>query len=301
MRHGHLAAALVITTPEDVALTLRTAAWHARLAAFAVDLMLMGVAVGLAVLAIDALATKADSDESAQLAAGLQRFATFSIATFYFILFELRWHGQTPGKRLLRLRVVMRDGGPLETGAIIIRNLTRDLETLLPLVAIANPEALGIDGGPRIVLFWLWLVALAVLPLLNRRHLRLGDLFGRTAVIALPTAVLLDDLSRARATPNDPPKASFAFTTAQLGHYGAHELQVLEGLLRHHAEDALGTGPSLLTVVAERIATRIDWHPPEGPTTSRFSDHASARAFLDAFYAAQRATLEGGLLLGRRR
>ncbi len=46
----------------------------------------------------------------------------------YFILFELFWSGQTPGKRRGGLRAVRQDGLPLGAGAIITRNLLRAID-----------------------------------------------------------------------------------------------------------------------------------------------------------------------------
>ncbi|MCA9545280.1 MAG: hypothetical protein KC613_12840, partial [Myxococcales bacterium] len=80
--------------------------------------------------------------------------------------------------------------------------------------------------------------------------------------------------------------AGFAFTAAQLGHYGEHELRVLEDVLRDGVEV---DGPTRLAV-ARRIHARIGY-PGALP--------ADPRGFLTAFYTAQRAHLERGRLLGQ--
>ena len=41
--------------------------------------------------------------------------------------------GATPGKRMLGLRVVARDGARLTGGAVIARNAMREIEVFLPL------------------------------------------------------------------------------------------------------------------------------------------------------------------------
>ena len=43
----------------------------------------------------------------------------------YFFLFEGLWHGQTPGKRAQRLRVVRSDGHPMRGTQMFVRNLLR--------------------------------------------------------------------------------------------------------------------------------------------------------------------------------
>ena len=37
----------------------------------------------------------------------------FLLFAGYFVLFEWLWNGQTPGKRLLKLRVLREDGRPI--------------------------------------------------------------------------------------------------------------------------------------------------------------------------------------------
>ncbi len=60
----------------------------------------------------------------------------------YFIAFEALWNGQTPGKRLVGLRVV-RDGGyPIDFGASLIRNLIRVGEQLVFYYLISAISAL---------------------------------------------------------------------------------------------------------------------------------------------------------------
>lgn len=78
----------------------------------------------------------------------------------YFILFEAFWNGQTPGKKLLGIRVV-RDGGyPIDLGASFIRNLVRIGELSLGFYALS-----------------------AVVSLISAENKRLGDLAAGTLVV----------------------------------------------------------------------------------------------------------------------
>ena len=70
---------------------------------------------------------------------------TFFLRTPYFIAFELRWQGQTPGKRLLGIRVVDRQGGVLTGAAIVARNLIREVELFLPLSLLISVRLQGIE------------------------------------------------------------------------------------------------------------------------------------------------------------
>src|SRR5580658_2153114 len=49
----------------------------------------------------------------------------FGVQWGYFNFFEWFWNGQTPGKRLLHLRVIKADGTPVSWTDVLLRNLSR--------------------------------------------------------------------------------------------------------------------------------------------------------------------------------
>lgn len=290
-------AVIRIRTPEAVTLELQPALWHARVVAFVIDAILLAVVAGVLSLGASAV-----SGEDPFVAQSVRALIVFVVTKAWFIRFELSWNGQTPGKRLLGIRVVMRDGGRLDTGGVVIRNVARDLETVLPFVAVVSPSSLGLDGDPRVVLFWMWLVGLTLLPFASPLRLRVGDILGRTVVVTDPRAVLLADLTADDAHPPgaDEPRddAAYAFTEAHLSIYGPEELHVLEDVLRFHGTETGGPGHALPVVVARRIAARIGWsHAADGEVALGDAD---AVRFLRAFYKAQRDHLERDLVHGRR-
>ncbi len=270
-----------LQTPEGVPIQLELASVGDRLVAAVVDLSLMN-AVGL-VLAILALFTGGRG--RAELASAVMLVSFFLIRCFYFPIFELRWRGQTPGKRATKIRVISRSGGPLTARAVVARNLLRELELFQPLGILLAPAAVAGGFPPWLGLVaGLWVVVFAVLPLVNRDHLRAGDLVAGTLVVRAPPMLLLDDLGAARGRP------ALQFRVEQLDIYGAYELQTLEAVLR------LGNtldNASALAAVAEQIQKRIDWTPG--------TERVGPYEFLSTFYAAQRARLEQRLLLGERR
>jgi hypothetical protein len=192
------------------------------------------------------------------------------------------------GKRASHLRVVNRRGGALAPSAVIARNLMREVELFMPIsLAIATPAALS-TGRLEYVAAFIWVVALACLPLFNRDRLRAGDMVAGTWVIAEPKPALLPDLSRsAVAAVADQP---YRFTPAQLAVYGIKELQVLEEVLRATHQDA----HLARSDVAQRIIRRIGYEVPD-------QRDFNATRFLEAFYAAQRGRLETDLAFGRRK
>ncbi len=262
-----------VVTPEGVPLRLEVALAGDRLGALIVDLVLMAVVV----LGLPLGLLLGGAGLGGDTMVALVTLLWFVVWTFYFPIFELAWQGQTPGKRVIKIRAVDARGGPLTAEAVIGRNLSRQFELMLPLMAIFT---LGASGWFDLVAMG-WMVALGFLPLFNEDRLRVGDMIAGTIVIRVPTARLLEDLT-ARAP------AAHGFSDAQLDVYGVYELQVLEGVLRG------GSSPGhaeAVRAVAEKIRQKIGWEGPPGDD----------EGFLRAFYAALRARLEKRLLFGKRR
>lgn len=129
-----------VRTPEAIAFYYELAGLGSRFLALLVDMIIQIVAALLLLIAAIEGANSAASLakflhlggkglESTVAAVGI--FLFFLLFNGYFIVFEKLWNGQTPGKRLLGIRVV-RDGGyPVELVGSIIRNLVRIIEQLL--------------------------------------------------------------------------------------------------------------------------------------------------------------------------
>jgi hypothetical protein len=60
----------------------------------------------------------------------------FAVNWGYYLFFELVWHGQTPGKRWLGLRVIKEGGYPIGFTEAAIRNLVRLVDYTLYLGAV---------------------------------------------------------------------------------------------------------------------------------------------------------------------
>lgn len=109
----------------------------------------------------------------------------FVLDWFYGGLFETYWNGQTPGKRMLGIRVVTTSGQPINGLQAVMRNVFRYAD-LFPFLSLRmlNP----LFGGeadmalPDVYLIPTLLVGLATM-FLNRRFQRLGDLLCGTMVI----------------------------------------------------------------------------------------------------------------------
>jgi uncharacterized RDD family membrane protein YckC len=266
-------------TPEGVDLRLRIGSYGERAAAFAVDaLVVIGVLVALSLLALGAIAA-AGVRHGGQVFAIIWLLGFFVVRNFYFVFFELRAGGATPGKRAMGLRVAARDGGRLTADAVFARNAMREIEVFLPL-SFLGAQGVGVDGA-LITLGAIWSGVFVLFPLFNRDRLRLGDLAAGTMVIKAPKARLRLDLADSGpATIHGVP-----FTQAQLDAYGVKELHVLEQVLRKG--DARN-----IAEVSRRIRAKIGWDAPL---------EISDRGFLAAYYSALRGRLESRLLFGHRR
>lgn len=274
-------------TPEGVPLSFQLAERGDRAAAVLIDLVVMGLALALVVLAVVFLLSRLGVQEAAIAVAIL---TSFLIRTCYFIYFELRWQGATPGKRALGLRVIDRSGGYLRPDAIFARNILREVELFLPMtLLLAGPQE-GSGGWFNLLTFG-WVSVFLLLPFFNRDRLRAGDIIAGTWVVSAPKALLLSDIAAHAKTPRSgkpPAVPEVSFTRSQLEVYGIYELQTLEDVLRQKGPQAVET----LDEVTKRIQHKIGWTGDQG---------ISSRQFLRAFYAALRAHLESRMLFGERR
>jgi len=159
-----------VTTGESVAFSYELAGLGSRFFALFIDLVIqLSVAFG-ALLALGWLAHSLGPDAARRLTApskvasaiaiGLVSLASFVLFFGYFIIFEWRSGGRTPGKRLVGIRVV-RDGGfPLDFTSAVVRNVVRILEFGLGFYAVS-----------------------AIATLVSPANRRLGDMAAGTIVV----------------------------------------------------------------------------------------------------------------------
>jgi uncharacterized RDD family membrane protein YckC len=259
-----------------------------RLGAATLDVLI----IGLCLVCVSVVMALAAATGSGWLTAAVV-LALFAIQNGYFVWFELRGGGTTPGKRGVGIRVMDARGGPLRAEAVITRNLVRNLELWLPLQLLLWPTALFPEAPAWVSLVSIgWILLFGFFPLFNRQRRRLGDLIAGTIVVQNPRAFLLRDLgSTAASSPvgdTPAPEPEHVFRPEQLDIYGIYELQTLELVLRTR-------GPArrdVLAKVCHRVKRKIDWDPDRW--------NVDPERFLMDFYAAQRRRLEGRMLMGDR-
>ncbi|MEQ8310775.1 MAG: RDD family protein [Sphingopyxis sp.] len=260
-------------TPEGIDLELRIAGAGMRCGALIIDLFLILAVLVLFTLFMLWVGIASQSD----LTVVVWMLGAFVLRNFWFIGFELGARAATPGKRLMGIRVVARDGGRLTADAVVARNLIRELELFLPLMMLGAGVAEDSVSGWIILAGVLWSLTLSLFLLFNRDRMRMGDLIAGTWVVMAERAKLNADM----ATQAD--EEGIAFTDAELGVYGIFELQELERVLRHR-------DPRAMREVADTIRAKI------GRPVAEEDD-----VFLLSYYRQLKARLERGLLFGKRR
>ncbi|MDF9833511.1 putative RDD family membrane protein YckC [Ereboglobus sp. PH5-5] len=144
-----------VRTPECAVFSHRLASPVPRMLALLADWMIVSAGWGIVSVAISLLAIV-----SVDAMRAVSVIGYFVVSQGYSIFFEWRWRGLTPGKRMLRLRVIDERGLRLSLWQVVLRNLLRAIDAL-PLGYFA--------GGAT--------------ALLSRRCQRLGDLAAGTLVI----------------------------------------------------------------------------------------------------------------------
>jgi uncharacterized RDD family membrane protein YckC len=142
---------VAVETPEGVELAFSPAGPAPRALAYAMDLAIRSAAYLVLGIALAFLGRAGQ---------GLFLIALFLLEWFYPVAFEVLAGGQTPGKRLLGLRVIRADGAPIGWSRSTVRSLLSFVD-FLPF---------GFAAG-------------LVSTLLTGRHQRLGDLAAGSVVV----------------------------------------------------------------------------------------------------------------------
>jgi len=143
-------------TPEGIALALSPAGVPVRCWAFTIDLTIRLLLLGVLGVALGTFGG---------IGQGVFLIAFFALDWFYPVFFELLPGSATPGKRALRLRVVMDTGLPVTPAASLMRNLLRFAD-FMPMLWAAGAACMLVRPDGK----------------------RLGDLAAGTLVVHVPAA-----------------------------------------------------------------------------------------------------------------
>jgi uncharacterized RDD family membrane protein YckC len=121
---------IIVQTPEGIEFTLYPAGILIRICSYVIDLFIQGV------LSIAAMIIFANAFAEI-FGAWLMFLYMFLLNWFYHVLCELCFKGQSPGKKIMGIRVVRSNGSPINPGASFVRNLLRFADTFMGFFIIA--------------------------------------------------------------------------------------------------------------------------------------------------------------------
>ena len=173
----------------------------------------------------------------------------FCVYWGYFAFFEMIWKGQTPGKRLAKIRVIKESGRAINAYEAIARNLLR-----------------AIDGFPG--MYGVGIVCM----MLNRQNRRLGDYVAGTVVV--------HDKGSEEVKPEWNTATEPAATNPQLALIASEELVLIETYLHRRAEMDLVLRDRIAYQIASRITEKTGLQPDPNESLDNFLE-ASARQIRD--------------------
>lgn len=242
---------LSIDTPELVTIQMPIAGVGSRFVAVLVDYLIWTVALVIAfffILLVDpSLDRVSKLGEKWSIALGILIFFVWYWG--YFTLFEAFWNGRTPGKRLVKIRVIQRSGRGIGFFEAMTRNLLR-----------------AVDGFPAVY-------AVGVISIfVTRQHQRLGDLAAGTIVIHEQQRLESTSGGSSRSLTAglfDPPPTAqreqlYEFDSQALLRLDVTDLEVLEGFLARRLDLNQQTRERLVYQIASTIAAKMRVPVPTG-------------------------------------
>ena len=267
---------LSIDTPEQVALRFPLAGVGSRFLALLADSVLQFVVYALMILGIVLLAGSAPQTRPDTLSHTAEKwfiagYIVFNFLLFwgYFSLFEAFWHGQTPGKRLVRIRVLKDSGRSITLFEALSRNLLR-----------------VVDALPGFYLLGVAFIAM------TRENKRLGDLVAGTIVVherAGDQPLMPQQQSRLYQlapapsfTPVAAPPPRFASDADQLpadaiARLTPQDLQAVETFFARALDLSVERRELLAARVAAAFAAKMGVSLPEGQSPERMLEQVAYR------------------------
>jgi uncharacterized RDD family membrane protein YckC len=118
-----------IETPEKIVFTYAVSSTGTRIFSYTIDLVIQFLTIVILIVIIFAVSGLNLAQELRYSVSGLfiafLYLVYFFIQWGYYILFEVIMGGQSPGKKLMKIRVIRTNGEPLDFATITLRNLLR--------------------------------------------------------------------------------------------------------------------------------------------------------------------------------
>jgi len=254
---------IAVLTSENVRLTYSLAGLGSRMAAFGIDLLLIGLAgTGVTLILLSLGMTTEDMTFSS---GGTLRgsflaaiyWVIVTILTFgYFFFFEWISWGQTPGKQVMNIRVSMANGAPADLVACAVRNVIRIVDMFL----------VGIGIGAFIMIF-------------TPRFQRLGDLAAGTVVVKRRNLSFNDVLAAAQASDRSMQAvASMAIQTLLTFRLNEAEASVIARFMDRRETLPIDVRNNLARDLADRLRSKMG-----GDSVGEISDEEILETALGQF------------------
>jgi uncharacterized RDD family membrane protein YckC len=236
---------LNIDTPEQVELEFAVAGLGSRFVAVLLDHLIQAGFYFVLIMAggilFSAVASRIDLLGKWVIAAFIA--ANFLLIWGYYALFEAYWHGQTPGKHIMKLRVIKDSGRQITLFEAMSRNLLRIIDYLPAFYLVG-----------------------VITMMCTKRHQRLGDLAAGTIVVherSDEQPLLIErgvSIMPAQHAPGYDPLASAAavqdassLPADAFAKLGADDLLLIESFFAR----ALDLSPATRAEIAARVSTQM--------------------------------------------
>jgi uncharacterized RDD family membrane protein YckC len=173
----------------------------------------------------------------------------FGVSFGYFLLFEWLWHGQTPGKRLLGIRVITRQGMGVSFTHAALRNVLRLVDGLPPLLPVLYPLGFAVAAC-------------------NREHRRLGDLAADTLVVLVDRQA--KPIRALQETGGQADRAWRAQARQRLNQLNREQKQAILDLCLRRDQLRLSDRAKLFRAMAEYFQGRLGLAPEANQSDEKF-------------------------------
>jgi uncharacterized RDD family membrane protein YckC len=220
----------LVDTPEQIDVAYDIAGIGSRFLAAIVDTLIILLIEGVLLFVLSLIASRLAVADSIMTAIGV--VLSFVVLWGYYLVAEMLSNGQSPGKRLVGVRVVREGGRPVTFTASAIRNIIR-LVDFLPLF-----YSIGV-----VVMF------------VDRRARRLGDLAAGTLVVRERSPVTLESLSQ---TGYAELPADLVPALAHIERLSDDDYLLLQEFLRRRNELSSESRQRIAAQLAEGLRARLD-------------------------------------------
>lgn len=249
-----------VVTPEAVRLDFQAAGLGSRGASQLIDITITLMTLWIVLFSVG-LILETDAVGLSDTAATVTLFILGFLLTFgYPVAFETLWHGRTPGKAAMGLRVVTVEGGPVRFRHAAIRGALLAVDILL----LGVPAFLAM--------------------LISRRHQRLGDMAAGTMVLRERMAAGPTHVAQFRV----PHGLEGYAETIDASGLSQEDYAVIRSFLLRAASLSLDVRERLARQLATTFAQRLSAVPPRDLGAEQFLVTLAAR------YQQRSAAYSGG-------